>query len=248
MSADAELPAARHPAQRRHHDAALAHAERHFTDPDMTARDAAILDGISERVLRDSLDVCGTSWRAITSNLRMTRAEKLLAETKYEIWVVARLCGYRSPPAFAKAFAQRHGISPARWRMRKGGPARAGGPTGAFYKPAARAEALKAGDEPPPSGRRSMTPSDHAIQSCEIDDAHARINDWRILHCEWGPGVSIQELAEESMHPRHLSDRPASYWRARAVEFDAWVTENEERLTHEKQQRGDRDALWDNAS
>jgi AraC-like DNA-binding protein len=236
------------PAQRRHHDAALAHAERHFTDPDMKANDAAILQGISERVLRDSLEACGTSWRAITMDLRMGRAERLLAETKYEIWAVARMCGYRSAPAFAKAFARRHGVSPARWRVRKGGPARAGGPTGAFYKPAARAQALKAGDEPPASSRRSMTPGEHAIQSCEIDEAHARIDDWRILHCEWGSGVSIQELAEESMHPRHLSDRPASYWRARAVEFDVWVTEHEKRLTRETQQRGDGDALWEKVS
>lgn len=236
------------PAQRRHRDAALAHAERHFTDPHMKARDAAIVHGISERVLRDSLDACGTSWRTITSDLRMARAEKLLAETKYEIWVVARLCGYRSPPAFAKAFAQCHSASPARWRVRRGGPARAGGPTGAFYKPAARAQALKAGEEPPPSSRGSMTPGEHAIQSCEIDEAHARIDDWRILHCEWGSGVSIQKLAEESMRPRHLSDRPASYWRARAVEFDAWVTENEKRLAHEKQQRRGRDAPWEKAS
>jgi len=222
------------PAQRHHHDAALAHAERHFTDPDMKARDAAILQGISERVLRASLNACGTGWRAITTDLRMARAEKLLAETKYEIWAVARLCGYRSPPAFAKAFAQRNGVSPAHWRVRNGGPARAGGPTGAFYKPAARAQALKAGEEPPSSSRGSMSPGDHAIQSCEIDEAHARIDDWRILHCEWGSAVSIQELAEESMCPRHLSDQPASYWRARTVEFAAWVDENEERLRREK--------------
>ena len=238
-------PAAR--AQRRHHDAALAHAERHFTDPDMKAKDAAILQGISERVLRDSLEACGTSWRAITSDLRMGRAEKLLVETKYEIWVVARMCGYRSAPAFAKAFAQRHGVSPAQWRVRRGGPARAGGPTGAFYKPAARAQALKAGEAPPSSSRGSMTPGERATQSCEIDEAHARIDDWRMLHCEWG-SVSIQELADESLRPRHLSDRPASYWRARAVEFDEWVAENEERMAREKELRGDRDVPWENAS
>jgi AraC-like DNA-binding protein len=142
------------PSQRRHHNAAVAHAERHFTDPDMKAKDAAILQGISDRVQRESLEACGTNWRAITSDLRMTRAEGLLAETKYEIWVVARMCGYRSAPAFAKAFAQCNGASPAEWRVRKGGPARAGGPTGAFYRPAERAKALKAGKKPPSSGPR----------------------------------------------------------------------------------------------
>lgn len=236
------------PAQRRHHDAALAHAQRHFTDPDMKASDAAILYGVSDRVMRDSLCACGTSWRKITRELRMARAEKLLAESTYEIWAIARLCGYRSAPAFAKAFAERHGSSPAQWRVRRGGPARAGGPTGAFYKPAARAQALKAGEEPPPSRRASMTPGEHAIQSCEIDEAHARIDDWRILHSEPGPGVSIQELADETMHPRHLSDRPASYWRARAVEFDAWVSENEERLARDTERRNDCGTLWEKAS
>jgi AraC-like DNA-binding protein len=236
------------PAQRRHHDAALAHAERHFTDPDMRAQDAAILLGISDRVLRDCLGACDTSWREITSDLRMARAEKLLAETKYEISVIARLCGYRSAPAFAAAFGARYRVSPAQWRVRNGGPARAGGPTGAFYKPAARVQALKAGEEPPLSSRGSMTSGDNAIQSCEIDEAHARIDDWRILHCEWGSGVGISELAEESMHPRHLSDRPASYWRVRAVEFVAWVDENEERLRREKEEHGDQGPPWEKAS
>lgn len=149
-------------AQRRHHDAARVHAERHFTDPDMKSSDAAIIDGISERVLRDSLSACGTSWRSITSELRMARAEKLLVETTYEIWVIARLCGYRSAPAFAKAFAQRIGTCPARWRAERGGPTRAGGPTGAFYKPAARAQALKIGAEPPASRRGSLTLGEQA--------------------------------------------------------------------------------------
>ena len=213
----------------------------------MKASDAAIIYGISERVLRDSLSACGTSWRAITSELRMACAEKLLVETTYEICVIARLCGYRSAPAFAKAFAQRIGTSPARWRAERGGPTRAGGPTGAFYKPAARAQALKVGAEPPASRRGSLTLGEQAIQSCEIDEAQARIDDWRILHCEWGPGVSIQELADESMCPRRLSDRPASYWRARAVEFGAWVDENEERLRRQKEEEGEPRPPWDKA-
>ncbi len=168
------------PAQRNHYAAALAHAERHFTDPAMKAQDAAILRGISARVMRESLSACGTSWREITSTLRMARAEKLLGETTYEVWAVARLCGYDSPPAFANAFAKCHnGCSPARWRVKKGGPARAGGPTGAFYKPASRAQALKDGEEPPSARRSSMTAGEHAIRDCEVDEAQARIDDWR---------------------------------------------------------------------
>jgi AraC-like DNA-binding protein len=233
------------PAQRSHHAAALAHAERHFTDSGMKANDAAIMRGISARVLRESLSACGTSWREITSGLRMARAERLLDETTYEIWAVARLCGYESAPAFASAFAKCHaGCSPARWRVGRGGPARAGGPTGAFYKPASRARALKAGEAPPPSRRSSMSPGEHAIQACELDEAHARINDWRILHCEWGGGVSIQELAEESMNPRHLTDWPASYWRERAEEFAEWVEENEERHRLRREKHGEPEWPW----
>jgi hypothetical protein len=93
-----------------------------------------------------------------------------------------------------------------------------------------------------------MTPGEHAIQICEIDEARAPIDDWRILHCEWGSGASIQEVLHESMCPRHLSDRPASYWRGRAVEFDAWVAENEKRLAHEKQQHGEHDMPCEKAS
>lgn len=235
-------------AQRRHHDAALAYAQRHFTDPDMKARDAAIFHRISERVLRESLSACRTSWRTLTRDLRMARAATLLTETTYEIWAVARLCGYRSAPAFAKAFAERNGASPAQWRTRRGGPTRAGGPTGAFYKPAARAYALKAGEELPPRGRGGVTPGEHAIQDCEIDEALARIDDWRILHCKWGSGVSIQQLAEETTHPRHLSDRPTSYWRARTIEFDAWVEENEERMRRNREEHGEQAWPWEKAS
>lgn len=57
------MPSYRPPAtraQRRHHEAAVRFAERHFTDPDMHAKDAAILSKISERVQRESLRACGT--------------------------------------------------------------------------------------------------------------------------------------------------------------------------------------------
>jgi AraC-like DNA-binding protein len=234
-------------AQRRHHEAAVRYAERHFTDPDMRARDAAILAKISERVQRESLRACGTSWRELMRERRMRRAAELLAATKHEIWAVARLCGYRSAPAFAAAFAERYDCTPAQWRMRNGGPARAGGPTGAFYKPAARAQALKAGEEPPPRRRGSMSLGEQAIQGCELDEARERIDDWRILHCEWGSGVSIQELADEVMHPRHLGDQPDSYWRERYDEFDAWVEASEERHQREKEQGKD-EPLWQKVS
>jgi transcriptional regulator GlxA family with amidase domain len=118
------------PAQRNHHAAALAHAERHFTDPAMKAQDAAILRGISVRVMRESLSACGTSWREITSTLRMARAEKLLDETTYEVWAVARLCGYDSPPAFANAFAKCHNAAP-----RPGGASKRAAPRGRAARP-----------------------------------------------------------------------------------------------------------------
>lgn len=228
------------PAQTRHHEAALGYAERHFSDPDMSALDAAIFQGISDRTLRESLAACGTTWRAITQNLRLSRASELLRHSTFEVAVVARLSGYRSAPALAAAFRRQHGLTPAEWRRQHGGPARAGGATGASYRAAERARALREGTNPPPRFRGPGA-GDHAIEQCEIDEAHERIKDRRILCCEWGGGVSIQELAEEVTHPRHLRDMSLSFWRERAEEFDQWVQDSESRLHANR----DDSPLWD---
>lgn len=211
-------------AQRRHAAAARHYAERHFTDPGLRAEDAAIFSNISERIQRESLTACGESWRVILLDLRLERAAQLLSSTNHEISIVARMCGYLSAPAFAKAFGARFKATPREFRRGKGGVARAGGPTGAFYRPAARARALRLGDEPPRRSRGNA--GDEALVAVQVDEARERLEDKQILEFGRPTGVSIAELHAEISEPERLRDRPA-YWRKLRMEFDAWVEEND---------------------
>jgi AraC-like DNA-binding protein len=211
------------PAQEAHHAAAVHYARRHFTDPDLTAADAAIFFNISERTQRESLSACGTSWREIVHGLRLERAAELLSTTKFEVWAVARLSGYKSAPALAVAFKQRHRSSPAQFRRGHGGPQRAGGPTGAFYRPTERARAMKAGNESP--RRDGWSAGDRAVLEQRVEEARERIADRRVLAEARTGAMSIDELTDEMEGPQHLRDDPAG-WRRRRAELDAWVETN----------------------
>jgi hypothetical protein len=144
---------------------------------------------------------------------------------KDEIAVIARLCGYASAPAFAAAFRRRHQTSPAAWRRRRGGPSRAGGPTGAFYRPAARARARRSG-KGEPGAFRGQTAGEAAVWDQRIVEATERLADRRILSGEPPGRLSIEEITAEVMGPRYLRDEP-EHWRRRRAEFDAWVEEHD---------------------
>jgi AraC-like DNA-binding protein len=229
-------------AQRFHYEEAKDFAERHFTDPNVRAEDAAVYAGVSARTLRGSLGACGTTWRELVRDLRLERARGLLRTTKHEIWAVARMCGYDSAPAFAKAFRASTELAPHEFRRGTGGPARAGGPTGAFYRPAARARALRVGEEPP---TRSSAPSasEETVVLVEISEATERISDRRRLGVR-DPlgGSSIAELAEERHNPKYLRDR-AAFWRARRADYDAWIEENNAKSTAGDDEQ-EEDGLW----
>ncbi|WP_155799121.1 helix-turn-helix domain-containing protein, partial [Sorangium cellulosum] len=49
--------------------------------------------------------------------LRLSRAAVLLGETTLPVKVVAARVGYDSEPAFARAFARAHGVSPVAYRQ-----------------------------------------------------------------------------------------------------------------------------------
>jgi AraC-like DNA-binding protein len=219
-------------AQQFHRQQADDFASRHFSDPQITADDAAVYAGVSTRTLRESLDACGTTWRAMLGSYRIEYARQLLRTTKYEIWAVARMCGYDSAPAFAAAFKRQaqDNMAPHQFRRAFGGPARAGGPTGAFYRPAKRARALREGEMPPPATRsRGRSASEDAVLETKMREASERLDDRSLL--EFGRprrGVSIAELSSEIEDPVYLRNR-ADHWRARKRAFDQWIAEQNEK-------------------
>lgn len=59
----------------------------------------------------------GCSPREMVLRLRMQRAQQLLSETGLSIKEIAARCGYARQHEFARAFHQRVGLAPSRWRF-----------------------------------------------------------------------------------------------------------------------------------
>jgi AraC-like DNA-binding protein len=212
------LPLPPQPAYLAHHEVLVRdYAARHFTDPDVCLEEVAIFYDVTERTLRKSLRARRTSWREILRELRMERALELLKTTPYTIEAVSRLSGYKSRSAFAKVFREQLRSSPHEYRRGQGGPARAGGPTGAFYKPARRAR----GEDVERS--LAVSASERAITDCEISEASARASDQSLLE-HHDPHVSISAITDAWTRPRRFADDP-EFWRSRRREFDAWAEE-----------------------
>jgi len=145
-----------------------------YSDPGVSVRDVACSIGVSERQVRRVLDAGLTSFREELLKRRMEQAAELLVGSTFLISKVARLAGYESAPAFAAAFKRYYGVPPVEWRVSCGGPRRAGGPTGAFYKPAERARARRRGRRSP-YRRTALTAGDDAVLLAKIDEARARL-------------------------------------------------------------------------
>jgi AraC-like DNA-binding protein len=171
-----------------------------YSDPGLSVRDVARSIGVSERQVRRVFDAGLTSFRAELLKRRMERAAELLAGTVFLISKVARLAGYESAPAFAAAFKRYYGASPVEWRIERGGPRRAGGPTGAFYKPAEQARARRRGRRSP-SRRTALTGGDDAVLLAKIDEARARLVA-REDDAGQPPAFSLDELAAETFRTK----------------------------------------------
>jgi AraC-like DNA-binding protein len=144
-----------------------------YADPDFTQEEAARLAGMGTRRLRYLLsnDGNGTCYRIEVDRRRMAKAVRLLRETNFLISAIGEHCGYRNASAFCKRFKEHVGLSPKQFRIGLGGPKRAGGPTGAARRPAARARAASEG-APTMSGRRPG-PGPGEEEAWLADVAHA---------------------------------------------------------------------------
>jgi len=150
-------------------------------------------------------------------DLRCALAADLLAGTNYKIDDIARLSGYSSASAFAKVFREEYKISPSEYRRAKKGPARAGGPTGAFARNAL-------------AWRPGIETGAYAVCRQRMDEARARIEDRSWLesfgqNLEWAG-----ELFAEMKSPRHLRDDP-EHWHERHQALADWIDANERRRT-----------------
>ncbi len=106
--------ARQHAHLRRLADAAI---ERRYREP-LTVAELAQRLGMSRRALQRAYAQTGET--TVAEQLRSARLRagaELLAEQPIAVADVARLVGFRSPSAFAAAFAARYGLSPARYRI-----------------------------------------------------------------------------------------------------------------------------------
>jgi AraC-like DNA-binding protein len=140
-----------------------------LSDLDLSAASLAADLGIPEKRLHRAFAADNAAIGGEIKSIRMERAKDLLTHTRYLVRFVARLVGYRCTAAFAKAFRTHTSLTPKQWRIAHGGPRRAGGPTGAFYKPAERARARREGGRPP--SRPLNEPGSWAAYEAEIDEA-----------------------------------------------------------------------------
>ncbi len=109
--------AARHLARQNPAERVLDYLKHHYYCCDLSVNDAAEHLNISAQTLNSILrKTTGMSLRKHLINIRITQAERLLANPDYLIKEVAVLTGWRSPYYFCNSFRKYHGISPQEWR------------------------------------------------------------------------------------------------------------------------------------
>jgi AraC-like DNA-binding protein len=89
--------------------------------PDASAVAADLL--ISERSLRRRLEAEGTSFRALTDEVRQTLAEELLTTADLKLEEVAQRLGYSEPASLIHAFKRWKGVTPSAYRSQRRGAA-----------------------------------------------------------------------------------------------------------------------------
>ncbi len=78
----------------------------------------AKLFGISERSLRQQLQVEGTNMQKILAKIRFELSQQLLQETQLPISEIAAALCYTDPAVFSRAFRSWTGVSPRQWRSK----------------------------------------------------------------------------------------------------------------------------------
>lgn len=102
-------------------DAVVAAARRfifdRFSDRSVQMTDIAHHCGVSRRLLETRfVSAVGRTLLQELTNVRMERASTLLRETTETVTGIAAACGFTDANYFTKAFRQRHGVSPLKYR------------------------------------------------------------------------------------------------------------------------------------
>jgi len=84
-----------------------------------TANAVSHLFGIHERTLRHRLHEEGTNLRFLINEARFELAQQLLDNTGLSVAEIAASLNYADPNAFTRAFTNRAGLSPTRWRAQR---------------------------------------------------------------------------------------------------------------------------------
>lgn len=94
----------------------LRYVEAHIADPDLSNTALAKQLGIGEVYLRKLFAAhCGTTPKQYVLELRIRKAQQLLAETPLTVTAVAEACGFTSLYHFCRAFKGRTGVTPTRY-------------------------------------------------------------------------------------------------------------------------------------
>jgi AraC-like DNA-binding protein len=86
-----------------------------------SAQDLAMRCGCSVRHMNKLLrELLGVSLRTKQREIRLNKAQQLLAETHLQVAQVARACGFGEQTSFSVEFKRRFGVTPTEWRERSG--------------------------------------------------------------------------------------------------------------------------------
>jgi AraC-like DNA-binding protein len=86
------------------------------SSPSLTIGEVAAELDVSVRTLQRAFDACGTDYSRERADARWAAALRLLGK-EYTVAWVAPWCGYRSASHFIKAFSNRYGTTPGRFRL-----------------------------------------------------------------------------------------------------------------------------------
>jgi transcriptional regulator GlxA family with amidase domain len=93
--------------------------EREYSSP-MTASRMAEVVGLSRSRFGHLFKAeTGKRFRSALRQIRLSKAQTLLAKSRLGIREIAFRVGFLSTPAFSRAFAKRYGQSPSQWRRRQ---------------------------------------------------------------------------------------------------------------------------------
>ncbi len=107
--------------QRRHGMSAMVRSELLSAPGEMPSLDAVAASlHLHPRTLRRRLAEEGTSFRALTNDVRATLATELLSQVGLTVEQVARRLGYAETAAFNHAFSRWFGLAPNEYRRRQG--------------------------------------------------------------------------------------------------------------------------------